>query len=439
MANFHSIISPLRYTALIVFTFLTSFNLLATPCGNFRTQTQGGWGAKPSGNNPAAYLHRNFTRTFPYGLTVGCTNKLTLTNAQAITDFLPSGGTASVLPRGVKVNPGSRYKNILAGQIIALKLSIGFDKSDAQFCGSNVLLENLVVTKGKFAGKTVGFILQEAEKALGNCSSNDDDDDDDDDHDSDDNDDDDDDDDHEGSSFRCGGSSIGSFSYSLSDLNSIITSINENFDNGTTDKGLLSCSLTPVDPCATDVTAPVITGTPATFTIYTYSTCGIATWVAPTATDNCTLASFTSNFQPNECLPIGTTTVTYTATDAAGNISTSSFNVNVVFFDPNSSALKASKTSLNTAQVEKIADKTLVYPNPAANYVQMDLSKYDGQALNISLSNMMGQVVKTVTTDAYSGQTFSLDLSEVQNGGYMLTILNEKGQKETTLVRVSKR
>ena len=38
----------------------------------FRTQTQGGWGAPPNGNNPAKYLQNNFVSCFPNGVTIGC-------------------------------------------------------------------------------------------------------------------------------------------------------------------------------------------------------------------------------------------------------------------------------------------------------------------------------------------------------------------------------
>lgn len=513
--------------ALFIALFTTiSINLSAIPCGNFRTQTQGGWGSNVCGNNPGTYLHSRFYAAFPNGLTIGCTNKLVLTSPRAVTDFLPSGGNASLLPRGIKTNPGSCYRNVLAGQIVALKLSVTFDKTDAQFSGSNVLLENLVIKTGKFAGKTVGFVLAEAEKAIGGCSNT-------------------------TTSNKCGGSSSGNGSqYSLSDFNAVLTSINENFVDGKTDKGFLAC---PPDPCATDAIAPVITGAPtASLTATATGTCANVTWTAPTATDNCTLASLTSNYAPNTCFPVGTTTVTYTAKDAAGNTSTVSFDVVVKAQEVNSclndvtaptfancpksytvyttelcaaggwkeptatdncsavtmtnnyspteclswntykvvytatdasgnvgtctfnltifadQALKTNTTnsmaqvakSTNTAtetattqnnnsnlsvdpmtnsgvQTNNLA-KTPVFPNPASDYVHMDLSKYDGKTVTVSLANMMGQVMKSATTEAMAGGNYSIDLSDVQNGAYILTIMDEKGKKESSLVRVSK-
>ena len=44
----------------------------------------------------------------------------------------------------------------------------------------------------------------------------------------------------------------------------------------------------------------------------------VVTWTAPTADDNCS-ATLSSTHNPGDSFNVGTTTVTYTATDAAGN------------------------------------------------------------------------------------------------------------------------
>ena len=69
-------------------------------CKPLRTQTPGGWGAEPNGNNNGTYLHKNFAATFPTRSRVGCNPgnyHIDLTAAQAITDLLPTGGEAVVL------------------------------------------------------------------------------------------------------------------------------------------------------------------------------------------------------------------------------------------------------------------------------------------------------------------------------------------------------
>jgi uncharacterized protein YjdB len=60
-------------------------------------------------------------------------------------------------------------------------------------------------------------------------------------------------------------------------------------------------------------------------------TCGaIVTWTPPTASDNSGSVDLESNFEPGDFFPVGTTRVTYTATDPAGNQATCSFDVTVV-------------------------------------------------------------------------------------------------------------
>jgi hypothetical protein len=167
---------------------------------DFKTFTQGGWGTTPHGNNPGTYQYKNFAGAFPKGLTVGCsTYSLTLTSAKAVSDFLPCGGPAAAL-KASYTNP-TGLKNVFAGQLIALTLSVGFDKWDPAFAGSPLNLGDLKVSSGTFKGVTVNTILAEANNAIGGCQSK----------------------------------------YSISDLTSILAAINENFDNGTMNNGILDC------------------------------------------------------------------------------------------------------------------------------------------------------------------------------------------------------
>ena len=91
--------------------------------------------------------------------------------------------------------------------------------------------------------------------------------------------------------------------------------------------GALCCSV-----AATETTAPTITGCPSNRTVsLPAGACQVGGgWTAPTASDNCTLASFTSTKNPTDLLGIGLTTVTYTAVDSYNNTSTCSFTVTVI-------------------------------------------------------------------------------------------------------------
>jgi len=178
-------------------------------CGQLRTQTQGGWGAKPSGNNPGTYLHANFAGAFPSGVKIGCNDGYTVkfTSAQAITDFLPAGGSPEVLKANATNPPDKSIKNVLIGQLTALTLSVGFDIHDAAFGSAGKKLGDMLIKKGTFKGKTVNEFLAIANKVLGGCSN----------------------------------------TYKASLINDVASKINENYVDGKSDEGFLVCELKDCD------------------------------------------------------------------------------------------------------------------------------------------------------------------------------------------------
>lgn len=141
-------------------------------CGKLRTQTPGGWGAEPHGNNPGTYLHANFAAAFPNGLTVGCFPAdfyISLTSADAITAYLPSGGEAAALTKNYTDPKEKELKNSLAHHLVALTLNVGFDKYDPNFGEAEIHLGDMIIAKGTFEGWTVNAFLAAANKALGGC------------------------------------------------------------------------------------------------------------------------------------------------------------------------------------------------------------------------------------------------------------------------------
>jgi len=80
-----------------------------------------------------------------------------------------------------------------------------------------------------------------------------------------------------------------------------------------------------------DNQAPVISGCPGNMVVNVEpGTCqATVSWEAPTATDNCTVASLTPTHAPGSVFNEGSTVVTYTAIDASGNMSKCSFIVTV--------------------------------------------------------------------------------------------------------------
>ncbi|HVL68897.1 MAG TPA: Ig-like domain-containing protein [Vicinamibacterales bacterium] len=168
-----------------------------TPAVPFRSQTQGGWGSKPSGNNPGALLAANFGAVYGVvGVQIGGAKTLRFTSASSVSDFLPQGGTAAAL-KASAVNPTKSDAGVFAGQVLALQLSVDFSRAGVTAAG----LANLKVKTGKLAGYTVGQVLALANAALG------------------------------GDALPTG--------ITINDLNSTVDAINNNFVDGTMNAGYL--------------------------------------------------------------------------------------------------------------------------------------------------------------------------------------------------------
>lgn len=90
------------------------------------------------------------------------------------------------------------------------------------------------------------------------------------------------------------------------------------------------------DPCTDDRTRPVFANCPVNMSLTTSGTTAVANYTTPTATDNCSTPSVTrtAGLASGSAFPVGVTTVTYTARDAAGNSSFCSFTVTVVASNP---------------------------------------------------------------------------------------------------------
>ncbi len=210
---------PLRL--LLTFIIASAILLAATDvksqCNTscqFTTYTMGGWGSIPHGNNPGSYLQENFNATFPSGLYIGCNNTLVLTSAQAISEFLPSGSTAGALPYGKLFNPGNSYSNVLAGQLVAASLNVGFDAYDSTFSSDANSLGDLQIAFGIFQGWTVAQLLDSANNYIGGCGS----------------------------------------TYTASQFNDALAQINENFDNGSVNLGYVDCEPITIVLTGTDIT-----------------------------------------------------------------------------------------------------------------------------------------------------------------------------------------
>ncbi len=92
-----------------------------------------------------------------------------------------------------------------------------------------------------------------------------------------------------------------------------------------------------MDTCSLDITVndtqlPVWTNCPTNITtsVNVMNSCtAVVNWTAPTGSDNCGIDVTIISHNPGDVFPIGTTTVSYVAFDAAGNVGTCSFTVTV--------------------------------------------------------------------------------------------------------------
>lgn len=168
------------------------------PDTRFRTQTQGGWGG-PANSGPGRLLAAHFGGVYgAAGVRIGSTHTLQFTAAAAVRDFLPQGGAPGVLSASA-VNPRSSTARVFAGQVLALQLNVDFSRAGVTRLG----LEALRVRSGKLAGWRVGDVLALANAVLG------------------------------------GSPGALPSGVSLADLNDIVDRINNNYTDGTVDRGYL--------------------------------------------------------------------------------------------------------------------------------------------------------------------------------------------------------
>jgi hypothetical protein len=124
-------------------------------------------------------------------------------------------------------------------------------------------------------------------------------------------------------------------------------------------------TLTIVDP------APVITGCPSDILTNTgpgRTTCDqVVSWVPPTASDNCSVANFVSNYHPGDLFSVGTTLVTYTATDSSNQVTTCSFNVTVQDNTPPVVGTKSWAITLDTNGNASISLSDVYDPNSSSD------------------------------------------------------------------------
>ena len=190
--------------------------------GDFYSYTQGAWGAKCNGNNPACTRDANFPSVFPNGLVVGDQDgddadndfALVLTSSAAVENFLPDGGPSQPLS-GDETNVANSSAGNIAGQLVAATINVAFDDAGV-FDGVKAVngkLGDLVFVAGVvdgLMGMSVRDLLDLANLGISGA---------------------------ELEPFDTDGDLVGDVM--LGDIADALAVINENFDNGNTNNGNL--------------------------------------------------------------------------------------------------------------------------------------------------------------------------------------------------------
>ena len=173
------------------------------------------------------------------------------------------------------------------------------------------------------------------------------------------------------------------------------------------------------DVIVVDDEDPVISGCPANINLTVAAgTCAqVATWTAPTATDNCPGSSIvqTAGSTSGSSFPVGTSTVTYTATDAAGRTATCSFDVIVV--DDEDPVISGCPANINLTVVAGTCAQVATWtaPTVADNCPGSSIVQTAGLTSGSSFPVGMSTVTYTATDAAGRTATCSFDVIVVDD------------------------
>ncbi|MBL4648961.1 MAG: T9SS type A sorting domain-containing protein, partial [Aureispira sp.] len=135
--------------------------------------------------------------------------------------------------------------------------------------------------------------------------------------------------------------------------------------------------------------------------------------------DNCGISSFLINGQTVDtfnCSDVGINSVVLTITDFSGNVDSCSSILIVTD--------SLSFCALSNSAIHQIEERIHIHPNPTAQI--LNISSKESLLQQITLTNITGQVVLT-QNEARSQNTAQLDLSNLPNAVYLITVITNKG------------
>ncbi|MFP5470195.1 MAG: T9SS type A sorting domain-containing protein [Bacteroidia bacterium] len=142
--------------------------------------------------------------------------------------------------------------------------------------------------------------------------------------------------------------------------------------------------------------------------------CEVTSLTAPTATDDCDHSIIGTHDATLPITTVGTTTVTWTYTDLAGNVTNQTQDVII--------------SPCPVGIVENETNNIKLYPNPTFGWLSISTT----EAVDIELSNLSGQILLTQTNISGNHQ---LDLTSYAQGMYLLKVHNATSNKIYRVVK----
>ena len=96
------------------------------------------------------------------------------------------------------------------------------------------------------------------------------------------------------------------------------------------------------------------------------------------------------------------------------------YRINVTYLDGTISISEVQKVNF-----KGLAGSLSIFPNPADEVLNIDLSSYKGSAVSLFVYNHLGQAVITQQIDKVSEGVFQVDISNQQMGNYLLRVYSK--------------
>ena len=81
--------------------------------------------------------------------------------------------------------------------------------------------------------------------------------------------------------------------------------------------------------------------------------------------------------------------------------------------------------------VENTLNDIRIYPNPASDYIEVDLKQYEGKEATLYIYNQVGKIVQMQQIERASATPVHLDMNR-QTSGQMLLRVTAEGRREVT-------